>query len=50
MSHFDKVVHLPDGFQIIATTKDSEFAGIAHESLPIFGMCILSKIMPKFAN
>lgn len=39
MSHFDKVVSLPDGFQTIATTKDSEFAGIAHESLPIFGMC-----------
>ncbi|KAI0125369.1 class I glutamine amidotransferase-like protein [Xylariales sp. AK1849] len=38
MSHFDKVVHLPDGFKIIATTKNSEFAGIAHESLPIFGI------------
>ncbi|UKZ47406.1 GMP synthase (glutamine-hydrolyzing) [Trichoderma virens] len=38
MSHFDKVVHLPDGFEIIATTKDSEFAGIAHKSMPIFGI------------
>ncbi|KAL7936354.1 hypothetical protein V8C35DRAFT_295295 [Trichoderma chlorosporum] len=38
MSHFDKVVHLPDGFQTIATTKNSEFASIAHESLPIFGI------------
>ncbi|KAJ3524418.1 hypothetical protein NM208_g12066 [Fusarium decemcellulare] len=38
MSHFDKVVHLPDGFKTIATTKNSEFAGIAHESLPIFGI------------
>lgn len=38
MSHFDKVVQLPDGFQTIATTKNSEFAGIAHETQPIFGM------------
>ncbi|KAI1323761.1 class I glutamine amidotransferase-like protein [Xylariaceae sp. FL0255] len=38
MSHFDKVVHLPDGFKTIATSKNSEFAGIAHESLPIFGI------------
>ncbi|KAF4466964.1 GMP synthase [Fusarium albosuccineum] len=38
MSHFDKVVQLPDGFKTIATTKNSEFAGIAHESLPIFGI------------
>lgn len=50
MSHFDKVVHLPDGFQTIATTKNSEFASIAHESLPIFGMRIFLKNMPKFAN
>ncbi|VUC35569.1 unnamed protein product [Clonostachys rosea] len=38
MSHFDKVVHLPEGFEIIATTKNSEFAGIAHNSKPIFGI------------
>lgn len=43
MSHFDKVVHLPDGFETIATTKNSEFAGIAHKSLPIFGMCALAR-------
>lgn len=50
MSHLDKVVHLPDGFKTIATTKNSEFAGIAHESLPIFGMCIFSKLTLKFAD
>lgn len=50
MSHFDKVVHLPDGFKTIATTKNSEFAGIAHESLPIFGMDIFSKLTLKFAD
>ncbi|KAF5541784.1 GMP synthase [Fusarium napiforme] len=38
MSHFDKLVHLPDGFKTIATTKNSEFAGIAHDSQPIFGI------------
>ncbi|KAH7265337.1 class I glutamine amidotransferase-like protein [Fusarium redolens] len=38
MSHFDKLVHLPDGFKTIATTKNSEFAGIAHDSLPVFGI------------
>ncbi|KAL6922171.1 hypothetical protein ACHAPO_002931 [Fusarium lateritium] len=38
MSHFDKVVQLPDGFKTIATTKNSEFAGIAHETEPIFGI------------
>ncbi|GKU18177.1 unnamed protein product [Fusarium langsethiae] len=38
MSHFDKVVQLPDGFKTIATTKNSEFAGIAHETQPIFGI------------
>ena len=50
MSHFDKVVQLPDGFKTIATTENSEFAGIAHESLPIFGVCILSKLTLKFTD
>lgn len=38
MSHFDKLVKLPEGFEVIATTKNAEFAGIAHKSKPIFGM------------
>jgi GMP synthase (glutamine-hydrolysing) len=50
MSHFDKLVHLPDGFKTIATTKNSEFAGIAHDSLPVFGMCVLSKLALNFAH
>lgn len=50
MSHFDKVVHLPDGFNTIATTKNSEFAGIAHETLPIFGMSISSRPTVKLAD
>lgn len=37
MSHFDKLVRLPEGFVTIAVTKGAEFAGIAHETKPIFG-------------
>jgi GMP synthase (glutamine-hydrolysing) len=42
MSHFDKIVRLPDGFDILSTTQNSEFAGIAHKTLPIWGMCVLA--------
>ncbi|KAK0665529.1 putative GMP synthase [Cercophora samala] len=38
MSHFDKLVKLPEGFTILASTPNSEFAGIAHESKPVFGV------------
>ncbi|OLN97774.1 GMP synthase [glutamine-hydrolyzing] protein-like protein [Colletotrichum chlorophyti] len=38
MSHFDKLVQLPEGFVVVASTKNSEFAGIAHETKPIFGV------------
>ncbi|KAI6785338.1 putative gmp synthase protein [Emericellopsis cladophorae] len=38
MSHFDKLISLPKGFVVIAATKNSEFAGIAHEEKPIFGV------------
>ncbi|KAI0468577.1 GMP synthase [Xylaria cf. heliscus] len=38
MSHFDKLVHLPEGFVTIASTKNTAYAGIAHESKPIFGI------------
>lgn len=37
MSHFDKLVKLPAGFEVIASTKNSEFAGIAHQTKPIYG-------------
>lgn len=37
MSHFDKLVRLPEGFQVIASTKNAEYAGIAHETKPIYG-------------
>ncbi|KAI0199140.1 GMP synthase [Astrocystis sublimbata] len=38
MSHFDKLVNLPEGFVTIASTKNTSYAGIAHESKPIFGI------------
>ncbi|PHH83421.1 hypothetical protein CDD83_2987 [Cordyceps sp. RAO-2017] len=38
MSHFDKLVHMPDGFVRIASTKNTAYAGIAHQSKPIFGI------------
>lgn len=37
MSHFDKLVKLPAGFVVVASTANSEFAAIAHESKPIYG-------------
>ncbi|KAA8644573.1 GMP synthase (glutamine-hydrolyzing) [Aspergillus tanneri] len=38
MSHGDKLVQLPEGFHTIATTSNSEYAGIAHESKPIYAV------------
>ncbi|KJZ76819.1 GMP synthase [Hirsutella minnesotensis 3608] len=38
MSHGDKLGQLPQGFCTIATTQNSPFAGIAHESKPIYGL------------
>lgn len=40
MSHGDKLSALPDGFHTIATTANSEYAAIAHESQHIYGMGI----------
>ncbi|KAL2671163.1 hypothetical protein Neosp_013737 [[Neocosmospora] mangrovei] len=38
MSHFDKLISLPTDFVVVAATKNSEFAGIAHKEKPIFGV------------
>uniref|UniRef100_UPI001EF1615E GMP synthase [glutamine-hydrolyzing] n=1 Tax=Aspergillus fumigatus (strain ATCC MYA-4609 / CBS 101355 / FGSC A1100 / Af293) TaxID=330879 RepID=UPI001EF1615E len=38
MSHGDKLVKLPEGFHTIATTANSEYAGIAHETKPVYGI------------
>lgn len=46
MSHFDKLVRLPEGFVVVAKTANSEFAGIAHQTKPIFGEC--SSPSPSF--
>lgn len=38
MSHGDKVAELPRDFEVIATTPNAPFAGIAHNSKPYFGI------------
>ena len=38
MSHGDKLIALPDGFKVVATSDNSPFCGIAHESKPIYGL------------
>ncbi|AMD18570.1 HBL332Cp [Eremothecium sinecaudum] len=38
MSHGDKLHMLPEGFIVTATTDNSPFCGVAHESKPIYGI------------
>ncbi len=38
MSHADKVVELPPGFEAIAQSENSPYAVIRHKSLPIYGV------------
>lgn len=38
MSHGDKLSKMPDGFLTVAATKNSSFAGIAHESKEYYGI------------
>ncbi|KAL1975070.1 hypothetical protein VTN31DRAFT_3462 [Thermomyces dupontii] len=38
MSHGDKLGKLPEGFHVIASTANSEYAAIAHETKPIYGI------------
>lgn len=42
MSHFDKLVGLPKDFVTIASSKNSEYAGIAHQTKPIYGRRFLA--------
>lgn len=39
MSHGDKLAKLPEGFHVVATTANSEYAAIAHGSKPVYGKC-----------
>jgi GMP synthase (glutamine-hydrolysing) len=38
MSHGDRVVRLPRGFEVLATSENSPSAAIAHTEKPIFGL------------
>lgn len=46
MSHGDKLSHLPESFVTIATTSNAPFAGVAHETKPIYGI----QYHPEVAN
>lgn len=50
MSHFDKLVRLPEGFVVVAKTANSEFAGIAHQSKPIFGVFVHHKLDSRHSS
>lgn len=38
MSHGDKLSHMPDGFLTVATSRNSPYAGIAHEEKEYYGI------------
>ncbi|AOA61702.1 GMP synthase [Komagataella phaffii CBS 7435] len=38
MSHHDKLHNLPSGFKTVATTENSQFAGVANEAKKIYGI------------
>ena len=38
MSHGDRVLRLPEGFEVVATSESSPFAAIAHTRKPLFGV------------
>jgi GMP synthase (glutamine-hydrolysing) len=38
MSHGDRVLRLPAGFEVVATSSNSPFAAIAHAERPVFGI------------
>jgi GMP synthase (glutamine-hydrolysing) len=38
MSHGDRVLRLPEGFGVIATSDGSPFAAVAHRERPIYGL------------
>jgi GMP synthase (glutamine-hydrolysing) len=38
MSHGDKVTHLPDTFEVLATTSSCEYAAVRHTEHPFFGV------------
>ena len=38
MSHGDRVTALPEGFRVLATSENSPFAAIRHDSRPLYGI------------
>ena len=48
MSHFDKLLSLPEGFTVVASTKNSEYASIDLETKPTPGMQFHPKLEHTF--
>lgn len=42
MSHYDKLVKLPEDYVTIASSQNSEYAGVAHKTKPIYGEFFLA--------
>jgi GMP synthase (glutamine-hydrolysing) len=38
MSHGDRVLRLPDGFQVLGRSESSPFAAVRHRELPVWGL------------
>jgi GMP synthase (glutamine-hydrolysing) len=38
MSHGDRVLRLPEGFEVLGTSENSPFAAVAHAKKPLFGL------------
>ncbi|MBW2393481.1 MAG: glutamine-hydrolyzing GMP synthase [Deltaproteobacteria bacterium] len=38
MSHGDRVLRLPEGFEILATSENSPFAAVGHRDRPVYGL------------
>jgi len=52
MSHGDRVVAIPDGFEVLATSEGAPFAAIADEARKIYGVQFHPEVMhtPRGAN
>lgn len=38
MSHSDMLSRLPEGFRVVGSTQNSEYAAITHETKPVYGI------------
>lgn len=50
MSHGDKLRNLPEGFHVIGTTQNSEYAAIAHKTEPVYGIQFHPEVTRELAS